>query len=80
MNNTMKLINERVSIRKFNDKPISEEIMDQIVYAAMRAPTAGNMMMYSIIEIKDKKLYFRAYGYEGGEVFLIDEFVKYWSK
>lgn len=55
MNKTMELINKRASVRKFNDKPIPEEIMNQIIHAAMRAPTAGNMMMYSIIKIKNKE-------------------------
>lgn len=55
MNNVMDVINKRASVRKFNDKPISEEIMSQIIHAAMRAPTAGNMMMYSVIKVKNKE-------------------------
>ena len=55
MNKTMELINKRASVRKFNSKPISDEVMNQIIHAALRAPTAGNMMMYSIIKIKNKE-------------------------
>jgi len=55
MNNIMEIINRRVSIRKFNNKPIAKEVMDDIVLAAMRAATAGNMMMYSIIKVQDKE-------------------------
>ncbi len=46
----MDVINRRVSIRKFNNRPIAKEVMDDIILAAMRAATAGNMMMYSIIK------------------------------
>ncbi|PAB60177.1 nitroreductase family protein [Anaeromicrobium sediminis] len=56
MNETIQFINNRVSIRKFNNKPIDEKIMDNIIHAAMRAPTAGNMMLYSIIKIQDKDM------------------------
>lgn len=54
MNETMNMIENRTSIRKFNGQPIAEEHMSAIIKAAMRAPTAGNMMMYSIIRIKNR--------------------------
>jgi nitroreductase len=54
MNETLKTINNRVSLRWYNPKKISTEHMDSIIESAMRAPTAGNMMMYSIIHIQDK--------------------------
>ena len=53
--NTYELIKRRVSIRKFNEKPINQEVMNKIIEAAIHAPTAGNMMPYSIIKIRDKK-------------------------
>ena len=34
---------------------ISDEHLDLILESAMRAPTAGSMMMYSILVIKDKE-------------------------
>lgn len=55
MNNTLKTLNERVSLRRYKDKDISEEDLNQILNSAMRAPTAGNMMPYSIIVVKDEK-------------------------
>jgi len=33
---------------------ISEDAKNQILRATLRAPTAGNMMLYSIIEVKDQ--------------------------
>ncbi|MCH4887606.1 nitroreductase [Acidaminobacter sp. JC074] len=52
---TYELMRRRVSIRKFNDKPIDSEIMDKIIAAAIHAPTAGNMVPYSILKVKDKE-------------------------
>lgn len=47
------LIRSRVSLRKYADRPLAKDDLDFIIEAAMRAPTAGNMMMYSMIVITD---------------------------
>lgn len=52
--NTIDLMKQRTSIRAFNDQPIAKEAMDEIIDCAIQAPTAGNMMMYSIIKVQDK--------------------------
>jgi nitroreductase len=53
MNETIKLIKKRTSLRKYAAEPISKEHLDIILESAMRAPTAGNMMCYSIIVVED---------------------------
>ncbi|WP_130808188.1 nitroreductase family protein [Senegalia massiliensis] len=55
MNETLNVLNNRMSLRRYKDKPISEEHLEQILYSTMRAPTAGNMMLYSVLVIKDKE-------------------------
>ncbi|RAK06676.1 FMN reductase (NADPH)/FMN reductase [NAD(P)H] [Halanaerobium saccharolyticum] len=55
MNETIKLINKRASLRKYADKEISQQDKDTIINSALRAPTAGNMMLYSIIVIEDQE-------------------------
>jgi nitroreductase len=52
MNETLRVIQNRRSTRTFADKPIDRDIVNIIINAAMRAPTAGNMMLYSIIEVE----------------------------
>lgn len=54
MNQIMKLLLNRKSVRAYEGKEISKEVKDTILAATLRAPTAGNMMLYSIIEIKDQ--------------------------
>jgi FMN reductase (NADPH)/FMN reductase [NAD(P)H] len=56
MNNTIEMIHKRRSIRSFKKKELSKEYKDTIVRAAMRSPTAGNMMLYSIIEVSDQNV------------------------
>lgn len=55
MNTTLDLLNNRMSLRKYADRPVSEKDLDLILEGAMRAPTAGNMMLYSIIVVKDEE-------------------------
>jgi FMN reductase (NADPH)/FMN reductase [NAD(P)H] len=56
MNQTLSVIHNRRSVRAYRDRPIDRGTIDQIIQAAMRAPTAGNMMLYSIIEIDDQAI------------------------
>ena len=54
MNSTIYTINKRTSLRKFSSVKVSKEDMDTIINSALRAPTAGNMMFYSIIKVENK--------------------------
>lgn len=47
---------DRKSIRAYEDQEIPKEVRNAIIKGAMRAPTAGNMMMYSILDIEDQDL------------------------
>jgi len=56
MNPTIDLLMRRRSVRSYAPRPVGPEERETILAAAMRAPTAGNMMLYSIIEIDDQAL------------------------
>lgn len=56
MNATLETIKQRVSLRRYDSKPISKEDLKTIYEAAFLAPTAGNMMLYSIIRVTDPEL------------------------
>ncbi len=56
MNQTINTIMQRRSLRVFDPAPLSDEEKSIILQAAMRAPTAGAMMLYSIIEIEDQTI------------------------
>lgn len=55
-NKVLEVLKNRKSVRAFTDEEISPEIKDAILGAAMRAPTAGNMQLYSIIDVTDQDL------------------------
>jgi len=49
------LLEKRRSIRSFKDEEIAPEVLDKLKRLTLRAPSAGNMNMYSIIEVTDKE-------------------------
>lgn len=51
---TLKTIKTRRSIRKFKEKEIPEEIIEDILESAMRAPSSCNTQPWAFIVIKDK--------------------------
>ncbi len=56
LNETLETIEKRKSTRAFADTPITPEEKETILHAAFRAPTAGNMMLYTILEIEDQAI------------------------
>ena len=56
MNQVIAELYERKSVRAFEDKEISEEIVREILTAAIMAPTAGNQQLYTILRITDPEI------------------------
>jgi nitroreductase len=50
----MELLNNHVTIRKFKSIPVSDEILESIIYSGTRASTSGNMQLYSVVITKDE--------------------------
>ncbi len=55
MNEVIETILSRKSVRAYARKEIGAETKDQILTAALRGPTAGNLMLYSVIEVNDRR-------------------------
>lgn len=53
MNEVMQVLMQRKSVRAYTDEPIRVEVREAVLQAALRAPTAGNLMLYSILDITD---------------------------
>ena len=49
-------VKNRVSLRVYDDRQISDADLDQILEAASLAPTAGNQQLYSVIVIKSREM------------------------
>jgi nitroreductase len=56
MNQVMDVLLKRKSVRAYEDREIEAEVKAQILQATLRAPTAGNQMLYSIIDVTDQGL------------------------
>lgn len=56
MNETVKIMTDRISLRQFSERKPTQEETNAILEAAMRAPTASNMMYYTIINLTDPEL------------------------
>ena len=54
MNEVIKQLYERKSVRSFTEQAIDEEIVQEILTAATMAPTAGNQQLYTIIRVNDQ--------------------------
>lgn len=56
MNEIIRSLYDRKSVRVFENRPISAECKKEILISAMEAPTAGNQQLYTILDITDQKL------------------------
>lgn len=54
MNETIKQLTDRKSVRVFTDREITAEEKALILDAAVQAPTAGNQQLYTILDITDR--------------------------
>jgi FMN reductase (NADPH) len=52
----LEITNNRRSIRKFSDKPVSREDIEKIVQLGMMAPSGFNAQMWEIVAVDDKLL------------------------
>ena len=55
-NPTLELIARRSSTRTYDPTPLTDDERQAILHAALRAPTGGNMVLYSIIEVEDEAI------------------------
>lgn len=56
MNEILNQIKARKSVRLYEDRPVPDKIREVIFESAFQAPTAGAMMLYSIINVTDSGL------------------------
>jgi nitroreductase len=52
----LKVINERRSIRKYKNEPVSDEMIHEVLEAARRAPSWANTQVCRYIVVKDRNI------------------------
>ena len=50
---TIDVLNQRVSVRKFSSDPVDKALVDEVLSAAFRAPTSSNIQSYSVIRVSN---------------------------
>ena len=53
MNEVLQQLHDRKSVRVYEDRAIAPEIKEAVLAAAIQAPSAGNMALYTILDITD---------------------------
>lgn len=56
MNEVLKQLHQRKSVRVYENRPVEEDKKRAILEAAIQAPSAGNMALYTILDITDREL------------------------
>jgi nitroreductase len=56
MNDVVNLLMKRKSVRAFSDREITRREKDTILESAIQAPTAGNQLLYTILDITDQAI------------------------
>jgi len=56
MNEIIKSLFDRKSVRQYETRPVSSEEKKLILEAALQAPTAGNQNLYTILDITDAEI------------------------
>lgn len=56
INQALQQLYDRKSVRVYEDRPLEEGVKQTILSAALQAPTAGNMALYTILDITDPEI------------------------
>ena len=56
MNEVLQQLHARKSVRVYEDRPVEAEVKQAVLEAALQAPTAGNMALYTILDITDPEM------------------------
>ena len=56
MNEVLRQLHDRKSVRVYEDRPIPEDVKRAVLEAAIQAPSAGNMALYTILDITDPEI------------------------
>ena len=56
MNEVLTQLRERKSVRVFTDRPVEQDVKQAVLEAALQAPTAGNMSLFTVLDIADPEI------------------------
>jgi FMN reductase (NADPH) len=65
-------LNQHVSIRKYTDQPIADDVLSAMLNAARRSPTSSNMQAYTFIVVRDAERKAKLAELAGNQQHIID--------
>lgn len=71
-NETIDLLLAHSSVRQYQDKPVSQEVVDTILNCAQRAPTSSYLQSYTIIQVEGKEKRAALMEFSGGQKWLVN--------
>lgn len=66
-NPTLEVLSSHVSVRRFTDEPVPDDLLRSALEAARRAPTSSNWQTYSIVVVRDQEKKERLAELAGGQ-------------
>lgn len=69
---TIETLENRVSVRKYSDAPVSDAHVEAVLRAAFRAPTSSNIQAYSVILVRDRETLKELYVTTGNQQHVAD--------
>ena len=55
-NETIRLLNERASLRNFSTKPVTDDVLDEVLSAGLHSASGGNLQPFSVIVVRDTSI------------------------
>ncbi|ASA25314.1 oxygen-insensitive NADPH nitroreductase [Paenibacillus donghaensis] len=69
-NETLELLNRHVSVRQYQDTPVSEEQLAAIIEAGQMASTSSNVQAYTVIAVTEPELKKQLAGLAGNQAYV----------
>ena len=56
MNEVLRQLHDRKSVRVYENRPVEDSVKRAVLEAAIQAPSAGNMALYTVLDITDPEM------------------------
>ena len=70
-NETIDLLLAHSSVRHYEDKPVSQEVVDTILKCTQRAPTSSYLQSFDIIQVEDQEKRAALMEFSGGQKWIV---------
>lgn len=70
MNTVMELLKSHTSVRKFNEKPVDDALLKEIVHVSQYASTSNHIQAYTVINVKDQDKKHTLAGLSGNQPYI----------